>query len=205
MNSLLTKLTITSNMNKITKKFYKERSAIEAAKDLLGKQLCTCFDGNLTSGLITETEAYMGEIDKACHAHGGNKTPRTSIMYKEAGTAYIYLIYGIHYLLNVTVAEKNNPECVLIRGIKPNQGIQIMKERRKTNTREINELCNGPGKLTQALGIDKNMNGIDVTGTDLWLEEGIEVNPDQIESAKRVGIDYAKEFRDKKWRFYIKI
>jgi DNA-3-methyladenine glycosylase len=191
---------------KLPREFYIETDAIEAAKKLLGKELITEIHNERTSGIITETEAYMGEIDKACHSYGGKKTERTQVLYKKGGKAYVYLVYGMHYLLNATVGEEGVPECVLIRSIFPLEGIDVMKWRRFGNDDELQnrlKLANGPAKLTQAMGINKDLYGQSLRGRKIWIEEGIEVKDDEIISSPRVGIEYAEEFKGKEWRFVV--
>ncbi len=153
---------------------------LEVAPNLIGKILVRKLDdGQVIRYRITETEAYRGEEDTACHARVG-KTKRTSTLYEQGGCAYVYLCYGIHYLFNVVTGPKDHPEAVLIRGI---------------------EGYNGPGKLTKVLDIDAKMNGIDLVNSDkLWIED--DGYKPKIKKAKRVGIDYAtKEYRNKLWRF----
>lgn len=162
---------------------YFEKDSIYLAKDLLGKLICTNFDGNIKKYRITETEAYYGEEDTACHAHEG-KTNRTEVMYMEGGVLYIYLCYGIHNLLNIVTGQKDHPEAVLIRGISE---------------------ANGPGKATKFMNIDRKYNKLDITLSDeIWIEDdGYKIN--DIYSSGRIGIGYAsKEDQERQWRFYIK-
>ena len=158
-------------MNPKTQKLqadYYMQSALILAPDLLGKILCRRTEGGVLRYRITETEAYDGQTDSACHAHRG-KTPRNSVMYEKGGTAYIYLCYGIHNLLNVVTADTGVPEAVLIRAV---EGIT------------------GPGRLTKAMGIDRSLNGCDLTVSDLlWLEDdGARF---EYTATPRIGIDYA--------------
>lgn len=153
--------------------------AIELAPLLLGVKLCCNLDGKIVKFRITETEAYFGEDDTACHAYKG-KTERTKILYEAGGVAYVYLCYGIHNLLNIVCGEKNFPQAVLIRSV---------------------ENFNGPGKLTKALNINRTLNGENLISSNrLWLEDdGIRF---AYKTDKRIGIDYATpEYRDKLWRF----
>ena len=137
---------------KLTRFFYTRTDVVLIAKELLGKYLFTNFDGIFTGGIITETEAYNGVIDRASHAFGERRTARTEIMYSEGGTAYVYLCYGIHSLFNVVTNKKNNPHAVLIRAIHPTHGIEHMLRRRKMPRFKKN-LSDGPGKVSEALGI----------------------------------------------------
>ena len=137
-------------------------------------------------GEINETEAYKGEEDKACHASKG-KTKRTATMFGPAGKLYVYLIYGMYYCLNIVTEKKDYPSAVLLRGIKPIFGIK--------NT------ADGPGKLTKTLGISKKHNELDITtNNDIYLLD-IGVKTKKIKKAKRIGVDYAGEWAEKKWRF----
>jgi DNA-3-methyladenine glycosylase len=168
-------------MKRLNKTFYKQ-DAITLAPLLLGKLLVRKIDGKLLKYRITETECYYGEEDSACHAHVG-KTNRTAILYENGGLAYVYMCYGMHYLLNVVTGKKGHPEAVLIRGI---------------------EGYNGPARLTKALNITKELNGIDLTKSEyLWIEDdGYEVS---YKTDKRVGIDYSSEpYKSIDWRFILK-
>ena len=140
---------------KLLQPYYCNKDTIQLSKNLLGKKLVTNINNKLTSGLIVETEAYLGINDKASHAYSGKKTNRTNIMYHKGGVAYVYLCYGMHSLFNIVCNIKNIPHAILIRAIEPIDGIDIMKSRRKING--VN-LTNGPGKLSKALGITKMNN-----------------------------------------------
>ncbi len=154
--------------------------------------------------MITETEAYKGQVDKASHAHNGRRTPRTEIMYSTGGTAYIYLCYGIHHLFNVVTNEKEIPHAVLIRAIEPVEGIEWMLKRRNKKMVNYTLTC-GPGALSQALGIHINQTGEDLLGNNIWIEDrGVTVKKSEIISSTRVGVDYAGSHAGWKYRFYIK-
>ena len=177
------------------------KDGVILAKDLLGKILVKEIDGVLYKGRIVETEAYMGVIDKACHSYNNRRTKKTEAMYREGGYSYIYLIYGMYYCFNVTASIKDNPEAVLIRALEPLENKDLMLKIRKVK-REI-DIANGPGKLTKALGITSNDNNIDLTlGKNIWIEDDGYL-PNKITETTRVGIDYAEEFKEKLWRFYI--
>ncbi len=180
-------------MNKLPIDFYLRNNVVQIAKELLGKVICTRINGIITSGIIIETEAYEGISDKASHAYGGRRTERTVTMYNQGGCSYVYLCYGIHYLFNVVTNVKENPHAALIRGIKPLNGIEEILKRR--NQQKLNpSLTIGPGKVTQALGIKKEHNNIDLQGNIIWIEnQNIEVLEKNIVISKRIGIDYAKE------------
>ncbi len=185
--------------------FYERNDVVQIAKELLGKKIYSRAGGILTSGIITETEAYSGTNDKACHAHLGKLTNRTATMYENGGRAYIYLCYGIHHLFNVVTNVEGKADAVLIRAIEPLDGKDVIIKRRnfKIFTPKITA---GPGKLSQALGINKNMNGENlITSSVVWIEIGDYIlAEDEITIDKRIGIDYAEEDADLLWRFYIK-
>jgi DNA-3-methyladenine glycosylase len=177
----------------LPKSFYQRSDVVLIAKELLGKHLFTCFDGKLTGGIITETEAYAGVTDKASHAYGGRRTHRTEIMFREGGTAYVYLCYGVHSLFNIVTHRKNVPHAVLIRGIYPTDGLQTMLSR-SGKTYISKDFSIGPGKVSKALGIHYSHSGWDLCSKQIWLEDkGVIVNADDISLDKRIGVDYAGE------------
>jgi DNA-3-methyladenine glycosylase len=182
--------------------FY-QRNGVSVACDLLGKLLVREIDGQQIIAKIVETEAYIGPEDKGCHAYQNKRTKRTEVMFGRAGCAYVYLIYGIHNCLNIVTASEGKPEAVLIRAVEPIDGLDIVREYREIKSRKIEDLTNGPGKLCQALDIDRRLNGYDlVDGDKLYIldsDERVEVV-----KGKRINIDYAEEYKDKLWRFYIK-
>ena len=187
---------------RIERKFYM-RDAITVGKDILGKIIVKkTADGRIMSGRITEVEAYMGATDKASHSYGGKRTKRTEVMYKEGGYSYVFLIYGMYECFNVTVGREGDPQAVLIRGVEPLENKNFMWEKRKVKKEK--DISNGPGKLTKALGITREDNGVDlVAGENLWLEDDGYKVKDIVETT-RIGIDYAEEDALKPWRFYIK-
>lgn len=166
---------------KLTSQFFK-RDGLLVAKELLGKLLCVETDEGLLKYRITETELYSGEGDTACHAHKG-KTPRTEVLYKEGGTIYVYLCYGIHNLMNIVTGEKDHPEAILLRGI---------------------EGYNGPGKLTKALGITRDLNDKHLDDINhLWIEDDGFIA--DFSATPRIGINYASlEDQKRPWRFILK-
>lgn len=183
--------------------FYENPDVVDISKNLLGKVLCSSIGSIFTAGVITETEAYCGRNDKACHANNGLRTARTEVMYGEPGVAYIYLCYGIHHLLNIVTNHEGLADAVLIRSLRPLDGLESMKKRRKISKEE--NLTNGPGKLTQALGVTTVLNTTNLRNPPLWIEDrGIRVSPGEISSSERIGVDYAGEHAKRKWRFYIK-
>lgn len=170
------------------------RDTSRVAKDLLGKVLVKESGGITTSGIIVETEAYYGSDDPASHAFGGS-TPRSSIMFEKAGIAYVYLCYGVHWLLNIVTEKKTTPGAVLIRGLAPMDGIGDMQKRRKTAGTGL-ILTDGPGKLTIAMGIDASDNGKDVTdpGSGIYIADCDPGNKDfTIKNTKRIGITNGKD------------
>ncbi len=172
---------------------------LTVAQRLLGKTL-VCGEA---SGLIVETEAYMGPMDKAAHSSGSKRTPRTEIMYGEGGYAYVYLIYGMYCCLNVVTSQRDRPECVLLRALEPLTGLDLMSQRRKGKPKT--ELCRGPGCLCTALGIDRSFLGADLCAPHkLFITEGAELPEALIAATPRIGIDYAGEARFYPWRFIIK-
>ncbi len=185
---------------KLSREFY-QRSALEVARDLPG--LILVHDGRegRTKGRIVEVEAYMGDLDPAAHSYH-NRSSRTQIQYGEGGYAYIYLIYGMYYCMNIVTNTVDVPEVVLLRALEPLDGIDLMKERRKTD--KLSNLCSGPGKLCAAMGIDKTHYGIDLCQNELYLERPEDGRIMEIVASKRINIDYAGEAKDYFWRYTIK-
>ncbi len=173
----------------INKKFY-QRNTLKVAQELLGCFLVRRYRGKTIWAMITEMEAYHGEDDLACHASRG-KTPRTEVMYGAPGQAYVYMIYGMYYMLNIVTEKKDFPAAVLIRAVKID-AIDCKK-------------TNGPGKLCKFLKIDKKLNKWDLTrGEKLWLEaRNSKMKLPKIRKSKRIGIDYAKHCREYLWRFSV--
>ena len=186
------------------------RDTVVVAKELLGKYLVRRINGKVIAAKITETEAYCGQHDLACHASKG-LTERTKIMFGPPGHAYVYLIYGMYHCLNVVTGEKGCPEAVLIRGCELKSikykvlSIKEIKKRPIRNTKYIilNTKLDGPGKLCRALNIDRNLNGVDICkNNELWIEDSGE-KPSGIKRGKRIGVDYAGKWKDKLWRFFV--
>jgi DNA-3-methyladenine glycosylase len=189
---------------KLPVEFYRRSPVTQIARDLLGTYLCTR-NGNrkLTSGMIVETEAYAAQNDKACHASGYNRTERNDAMFRAGGIAYIYLCYGIHHLFNVVTNLEGEPEAVLIRAVKPEEGLDIMLRRRGHSSIQP-ELTAGPGRLTQALGINQSHYGLDLQSEPIWIEgRGVHVANTEIEATPRIGVQYAGKDAEKPWRFTI--
>lgn len=196
-------------MKKLTREFY-DRDTVLVARELLGKVLVRVWEGRPLAVRITETEAYVGPIDKACHAYNYKRTPRTEILFSRPGTAYIYLIYGMYHCLNFVTEEEGVPCAVLIRGAEPltPQDAQLIALNRfQRTTSELSayqkkQFLNGPGKLCRGLCLDRSMNGADLTGSLLYVADDGFV-PDTIHIGKRIGIDYAEEAVEFPWRFYL--
>ncbi|MCD0467199.1 DNA-3-methyladenine glycosylase [Flavobacterium sp. ENC] len=184
--------------------YYLNRDVIFLAQDLLGKVLYTQVEGEITAGIIVETEAYFGEQDKASHAYGGRRTNRTETLYGQGGLSYVYLCYGIHHLFNVVSSVEGEPHAVLIRAVEPLIGKEIMERRRSMPVTNA-AITSGPGSAAKALGINRSFNEKDLTGEEIWIEDHqIQYTTDQIAAVPRVGVAYAKEDAFLPWRFFIK-
>ena len=189
-------------MKKLKEEFYLREDVLQIAKDLLGKVIYSHIDGKTCGGIITETEAYAGITDKASHAYGGKRSKRTEAMYADGGISYIYLCYGIHSLFNVVTNHKNIPHAVLIRAIKPIEGLTEMLLRRK-KPKLKNDTCIGPGKVSQALGLTVSANNLSLQSDIVWIEDhNISFNENQIKTGTRIGIDYAGEDASLPYRFW---
>ena len=183
----------------LPREFY-ERPTVKVARDLIGARLVRVLDGQKLIGLITETEAYLGETDLGSHAKAG-RTPRTLVMYGPPGHAYVYFTYGHHWMLNAVTQREGFPGAVLIRAIQPIKGTEIMRERRSGRD------TFGPGKLAQALGITGSENGIDLTKANgrLWVEVGEVVPNSLVTKGPRVGLYTVPEpWKSKPWRFLVR-
>ena len=202
-------------MARLSREFYAQ-DTLEAARALLGKVLVRRLDGETLAGRIVETEAYVGRCDKACHAYGYKRTPRTETLFAPPGTAYIYLIYGMYHCLNFVTEEEGEPAAVLIRGAVPvANGDIIAKNRFGCKMEDLTayqrkNFLNGPGKVCRALALTRAENGLDLTGDTLFLCDGPEdiglapfpvSGKEHIIAGPRIGVDYAEEARDFPWRF----
>lgn len=184
---------------------------LQIAKELLGKILVTkcppagrAGNGVVTSGRIVECEAYDGVVDRASHAFGGRRTPRNEIMYAEAGTAYVYICYGLHHLFNVVTNAKDIPHAILIRALDPLYGADKMLKRRGKKQMD-KSLTKGPGSLSAALGISVKHNGYSLRSKELFIaEDGFEFAEKLIAASHRIGVEAAKEAAKYPYRFYIK-
>ncbi len=197
-------------MQKLPREFYTRDDTLQIARDLLGKILVVPSETDeRVSGVIVETEAYMGAIDKAAHSYGNRRTARTETMFASGGTVYIFFIYGMYFQFNIVAGAVDTPHAILIRAVEPFENIEIMRERRRLKSKNPaiempdKNLTDGPGKLCIALGIDKTFNNENLLGDKVWIETG-ENSAAEIVCGKRIGIDYAEEFAEKPWRFWIK-
>lgn len=196
---------------RIKRKFF-DRNTLVVAKELLGKYLCRRINGKIIKARITETEAYCGTRDLACHASKG-LTPRTKVMFGPPGHAYVYMIYGMYHCLNFVTEEEGSPSAVLIRGAEICSKYYVLSIKGKNgnkkpiihNTNPIIQRLNGPGILCRELKIDQKLNNTDlVKSKELWIEDGGDlIKQSQIKKEKRIGVDYAGKWKDKLWRFYL--
>ena len=188
---------------RIRQDFYLRPDVLTIARELLGKRLVSNIGGIITSGLISETEAYNGIIDRASHAYGNRRTQRTETMYRSGGIAYIYLCYGIHSLFNVVTNIEGIPHAVLIRSVIPCGGLDAMGKRigRKVGIRD----GIGPGRLTKLLGLKYTDNGEDLINSNkIWIEEGLgEVSDTIVDVTARIGVGYAAEDAELPYRFVL--
>lgn len=188
---------------KLRESFYVREDVVQISRELLGKVLVTKFGNKITSGIITETEAYRGVTDKASHAYNNRRTARTEIMYHKGGTAYVYLCYGIHSLFNVVTNKENIPHAVLIRAVVPEKGIKTMLNRRGIKDAG-KKTFSGPGSVSQALGIHYSHTGESLSGNKIWIEDaGNHIAPKQIKISPRIGVDYAGKDALLPYRFFI--
>ena len=190
-------------MKKLPLSFYLRDDVVQIAKELIGKVLVTNWNGKFTSGRIVETEAYAGEIDKASHASRG-MTPRTKVMYGEGGKAYVYLCYGIHQMFNIVTNKTGTPHAILIRGVEPLEGIDIMLKR--TGKKKFDEtIARGPGNVGKAFGFHTSQCGVSLIDDDLYiLDDGYKVSNSMIATSKRIGVVYAGDHAEWHFRFYLK-
>jgi DNA-3-methyladenine glycosylase len=188
---------------KLSCEFFTRPDTVRIAKDLLGKLLVVpTVDGTRVSGMIVETEAYLGVEDRAAHSYGGRRTARNEITYAAGGHVYVFFVYGMYYQLNFVTGPVDYPNVVLIRALEPVEGIEVMRERR--GGMPDKNLTSGPGKLCIALDIDRGFNGEDLLGEKMWLESYKDIPNNEITVGRRIGIDYAGEDAAKPWRFWVK-
>lgn len=196
-------------MKKLTADFY-DRDTLTVARELLGKYLVRVIDGIPLTVRITETEAYIGRLDKACHAYGYKRTARTETLFAPPGTTYIYLIYGMYHCLNFVTERPGEPAAVLIRAGEPLSSadwdaianIRFGCPASEMSPYQRKNFLNGPGKLCKGLSLTKEQNGLSLTGDTIYVLDSGEV-PQNIHVSKRIGIDYAQEAANFPWRFYL--
>jgi DNA-3-methyladenine glycosylase len=190
-------------MSRLTRDFF-SRDARSVARDLLGQILVHQTGDRRLAGRIVETEAYTGWDDMASHGHRG-KTPRNAAMFGPSGVSYVYLIYGVHWLLNVVARplRVDYPAAVLLRAVEPVEGLKYMAARRSGRPQQ--EWTNGPGRLTMALGIDKAHDGLDLVSPEspIFFEEDETIPGGQVRTGPRVGIDVPEPWKSKPWRYWI--
>lgn len=194
----------------LEREFY-NRDTLKVARELLGKYIVKKYGDELIVGRITETEAYIGAIDKACHAYGGKKTPRTATLYMQEGHAYVYFIYGMYYCMNIVTEPEGVASAVLIRGIEIVQGkeqaaiLRYGKPCEELSAYQKKNFSNGPGKLCKAMGIVIDDNKKDLCSDDFYITDQIGTYRREtfvIQASPRIGIDYAEEAKDFMWRFF---
>ena len=199
-------------MVKLGSAFYDRPSVVKVAKELLGKVLVTNIGGERTSGRIVEVEAYNGVVDRASHARSGRRTARTEVMFGSGGTAYVYLIYGIHHLFNVVTNSKEIPHAVLVRALEPLEGIPVMLKR-MGRERLDHSLTRGPGNLSKAMGLSTRHTGMSLLGEakggargeSIWIgDDGYRLRRPEIVATPRIGVDYAGEDAALHYRFFLK-
>ena len=199
-------------MKQLDKKFYNSDTLL-VANDLIGKYLVRKYNNEYIVGIITETEAYIGAIDKACHAYGGKKTKRTQTLYCKGGICYVYFIYGMYYCMNVVTEAEGVAAAVLLRSVEIIEGNELVSKLRygkkfdELNVYQKNNISNGPGKLCKAMAITKEENekslfSYEIFITDSWKTN--KINPFEIETGPRIGINYSEEAVDFPWRFCMK-
>ena len=204
-------------MTRLSRDFY-TGDTVQIARDLLGKYLVRRWKQELLVCQITETEAYVGRCDKACHAYGYRKTDRNAVMFGPPGHAYIYLIYGMHHCLNFVTEPEGEPSAVLLRGVRPISGMDTISKLRfgkpvhTLSAYQRKNFMNGPGKVCKGLSLSRNENGMDLTGNTLFIctelrDVGLADNEAatalKIHQSTRIGIDYAEEATAFPWRFYL--
>ena len=201
-------------MARLSRDFY-DGDTVAIAQALLGKLLVRRLDGQLLAGRITETEAYIGRCDKACHAYNYRRTPRTETLFLAPGHAYIYLIYGMYHCLNFVTEPEGEPAAVLLRAVEPVAGLETIQRLRygdkPLTPYRLRNFLNGPGKVCQGFGLTRAQNGLDLTGDELFLCDGPEdlglpcpaPRRERICRGPRIGVDYAQEARDFPWRFWL--
>ena len=192
-----------NQLKKLELSFYDRPEVTEIARELLGKVLVTNIDGIYTSGRIVETEAYAGVIDRASHAYAGRKTARNEVMYKDAGSAYIYLCYGVHHLFNVVTNKADIPHAILVRALEPLNGIETMLKR--THKKILDDhLTRGPGNLSRAMGLHTRYSGYSLQSDQIYIAvDDFRLDQKKIVKTARIGVDYAGKDAKRKFRFIV--
>ena len=191
-------------MKKLPLQFYQGPDVILIARELIGKVIITEIGGVTTSGRIVETEAYIGLTDKASHSFGGRRTARNEHMYAKAGTAYVYICYGMHHLFNVVTNKKEVPDAVLVRAVEPIAGIDVMLKRTGKKVFD-NTLTRGPGNAAKALGISKTHSGTNLLGAAIYIAaDGYGLNEQLIGTSKRIGVESAGAAAHYPYRFFLR-
>lgn len=189
---------------KLSRKFYARTDTLAVARELLGKVLVVTDEkGRRVSAMIVEVEAYLGAEDRGAHSYGGRRTARNEVMYGTAGHVYVFFVYGMYYQFNVVTGPVDHPHAILVRGVEPVEGVELMRERRGPKARKDRDLTSGPGKLAIALGIDRSLNGADLLGDQVWIENYRTIPGENVATGPRIGIDYAGEDALKPWRLWI--
>lgn len=181
-----------TELDPLSKLFYR-RSTEEVARDLLGRYLVRRLDGERLVVRLVETEAYLGAPDRASHAWDGRRTERTESLYLPGGFAYVYLIYGIHHCLNAVTGERDLGSAVLLRAGEPIEGVETLRRLRGWSDRRVlpGDLTGGPGKLCQAMAVDRTLDGVPLDEGELRITEGAPAGAEEIVSGPRVGVGYA--------------
>nr|MBC7612466.1 DNA-3-methyladenine glycosylase [Pseudopedobacter sp.] len=185
---------------KLPIRFYLREDTLTIAKELIGKFIYTSINGEITGGMIVETEAYIGPEDRGSHAFEGRRTAKNETMYHAGGVVYMYICYGIHDMLNIVTGLEGSSHAILIRAIEPTIGIQLMQFRR--GDVPLKRLCKGPGSLAKALGLNKSHNQTSLTGNLLWIEDdGLKIKESNIIASSRVGLSCLEPYLSIPWRF----
>jgi DNA-3-methyladenine glycosylase len=193
-----------ARVERLGREFFR-RDAVTVARALLGQRLVRVLDGVRLAGLIVETEAYLGAIDRAAHTFGGRRTARNASMWLDGGHYYVYFTYGMHHCGNVVAGEAGEPIAVLLRALQPTEGLDVMRARRGRS--DDAHLCSGPGKLCQALAIDLTLDGVDLATSDVLFIELVRrrsLPTARIAMTPRVGVAYAGEWASKPLRFFVR-